>query len=233
MPTILITGVSTGIGRASRREVRARGLERDRHRARPARYADAKLAGRGRARGARSRRRRCRRGARRTGARALRLPATCCSTTRARCSSGPMEAIGPTSSSASTASTCSASSSWRRRSCRRCASGAAASSPTSPRSAGRIVFPFFAGYNSTKWALEGDLRGAVARAQAVRHPREGDRAGLRGDGDLGQGAARPKTSRFEVSGALPPLHGGDARLRDLDQGPHLAQRTPPKRCGAP
>ena len=54
---------------------------------------------------------------------------------------------------------------------------------------GLLVFPFFAAYNSTKWALEGISEGLWHELKPFGDPGEGDRARLRGDRDLGQGPA--------------------------------------------
>ena len=93
------------------------------------------------------------------------------------------------------------------------------------------MFPFFAGYNSTKWALEGfseglwhELKPFGIRVKAIE-PGFVETAiwgkVLPGDDEPAQ-----------ASEHVPPLHGGDARVRGLDHGPHPT-RAAPRRSGAP
>ena len=53
--------------------------------------------------------------------------------------------------------------------------------------------PVLRGVQRVQARARGVLGGAVARAPALRHPRQGRRAGLRGDGDLGQGPRDPRS----------------------------------------
>ena len=78
--------------------------------------------------------------------------------------------------------------------CRRCGSGGAGRSRTSHRSGGASSSRSSPATTRPSGRLRGSQRRVVARASAVRHPRQGDRARLRRDRDLGQGASC-RTSR--------------------------------------
>jgi len=49
---------------------------------------------------------------------------------------------------------------------------------------GRIGFPLYTLYNSTKWAVEGLFGGVAVRAKAAEHQGQSDRAGRHQDGLL-------------------------------------------------